>query len=70
MVEGFIQAWWPQLTAVLVLVFWISRTISELRGANEKQDERLHQAEKKIESLFELWNHHIDRLLNEKSKKE
>jgi hypothetical protein len=68
--EGFVQTWWPQLTAVLVLVFWISRTISELKGRNDKQDEKLYQAEKKIENLFELWNKHIDRMLNERQRKD
>ena len=68
--ENFVQTWWPQLTAVLVLVFWISRTISELKGRNDKQDEKLYQAEKKIENLFELWNKHIDRMLNERQRKD
>jgi hypothetical protein len=68
--ESFVQTWWPQLTAVLVLVFWISRTISELKGRNDKQDEKLYQAEKKIENLFELWNKHIDRMLNERQRKD
>lgn len=57
--------WWPQITALFILVFWISRTISEIKGRNETQDERLHQMDKKIEQLFELWNHHVDRLLDE-----
>jgi len=68
--ENFVQTWWPQLTAVLVLVFWISRTISELKGHNDRQDEKLYQAEKKIENLFELWNKHIDRMLNERQRKD
>ena len=68
--ESFVQTWWPQLTAVLVLVFWISRTISELKGHNDRQDEKLYQSEKKIENLFELWNKHIDRMLNERQRKD
>lgn len=58
-----ILAWWPQITALLFLVFWISRTISELKGYNDSQDERLKQIEKKIENLFELHNKEIDRRL-------
>ncbi len=27
-----ITKWWPQITALFVLVFWISRTVSELKG--------------------------------------
>lgn len=59
-----ILAWWPQLTALLFLVFWISRTISELKGYNDSQDERLRQIEKKIENLFELHNKEIERRLS------
>lgn len=58
-----IMAWWPQITALVFLVFWISRTVSELKGYNESQDERLKQAEKKIENLFELHNKEIERRL-------
>jgi hypothetical protein len=47
------------------LVFWISRTISELKGRKETQDERLRQIDKKVEQLFALWNKHIDRLPDE-----
>jgi hypothetical protein len=59
-----ILAWWPQITALLFLVFWISRTISELKGYNDSQDERLRQIEKKIENLFELHNKEIERRLS------
>lgn len=59
-----ILAWWPQITALLFLVFWISRTISELKGYNDSQDERLKQIEKKIENLFELHNKEIERRLS------
>ena len=63
--------WWPQITALFILVFWISRTISELKGRNETQDERLCQINKKVEQLFMLCNKHIDRPLDEaqRSKK-
>jgi hypothetical protein len=60
-----ITKWWPQITALFILVFWISRTISELKGRNETQDERLCQINKKVEQLFVLWNKHIDRPLDE-----
>ena len=55
----------PQIKALFILVFWISRTISELKGRNETQDERLRQIDKKVVQLFVLWNKHIDRLLDE-----
>ena len=60
-----ITKWWPQITALFILVVWISRTISELKGRKETQDERLRQIDKKVEQLFALWNKHIDRLLDE-----
>jgi hypothetical protein len=59
-----ITKWWPQITALFILVFWISRTISELKGRNETQDERLRQIDKKIEQRFALWNKQIDRLFD------
>ena len=59
-----ITDWWPQITALVFLVFWISRTVSELKGYNDSQDERLKQAERKIENLFELHNEEIKRRLD------
>lgn len=61
MVESFAQDWWPQITAVVVLVAYLSRI-------NAAQNERLNQLEKKVEELFKLWNKHIDWLLNHKDK--
>ena len=60
-----ITKWWPQITALFILVFWISRTIRELKGRNETQDERLRQIDNKVEQLFVLLSKHIDRLLDE-----
>lgn len=60
----FIVEYWPQITALLLLVFWISRTISEMKGHNESQDERLRQIDKKIEQLFDFWNDTMRRQLD------
>ena len=60
-----ITKWWPQITALFILLFWISRTIRELEGRNETQGERLRQIDNKVEQLFVLWSKHIDRLLDE-----
>jgi len=60
-----ITKWWPQITALFILVFWISRTISELKGRNETQDERLRQIDKKVGQRLVLGNKHIDRLRGE-----
>ena len=57
--DTFIQNWWPQLTALVILVAYLSR-------GNAAQNERINQLEKKVEQLFVLWNKHIDWLLNRK----
>jgi len=60
--------WWPVITAFFVGAWWVSRNIAKLEAQNNTHEERLRQIDKKIEQLFSLWNHHIDRLLNERSK--
>ena len=61
MVETFAQQWWPQITALVILVAYLSRV-------NAAQDERINQLEKKVEDLFSKWNEHISWLLNRKDK--
>ena len=61
MVETFAQQWWPQITALVILVAYLSRV-------NAAQDERINQLEKKVEDLFNKWNEHISWLLNRKDK--
>jgi len=61
MVETFAQQWWPQITALVILVAYLSRV-------NAAQDERINQLEKKVEDLFKKWNEHISWLLNRKDK--
>ena len=61
MVETFAQQWWPQITALVILVAYLSRV-------NAAQDERINQLEKKVEDLFIKWNEHISWLLNRKDK--
>ena len=60
--DTFIQNWWPQLTALVILVAYLSRV-------NAAQNERINQLEKKVEQLFVLWNKHIDWLLNRKDER-
>ena len=60
--DTFIQNWWPQLTALVILIAYLSRV-------NAAQNERINQLEKKVEQLFVLWNKHIDWLLNRKDDK-
>lgn len=61
--------WWPVITAFFVGAWWVSRSISKLESQNDKLDTRMKNAEDKLTALFDLWNHHIDRLLNERDKK-
>ena len=59
MIESFVQTWWPQLLALIVLVAWLNRQQSRTAV-------RLEQLEKKVESLFVLWNKHMDRLIDKR----
>jgi len=59
MIEGFVQTWWPQLVALVVLVAWLNRQQS-------RTEVRLEQLEKKVEQIFILWNKHVDRLLDKR----
>ena len=59
MIESFVQTWWPQLLALIVLVAWLNRHQS-------RTEVRLEQLEKKVESLFVLWNKHMDRLIDKR----
>jgi hypothetical protein len=61
MIEGFLQTWWPQLTAFVFLVAWLNRESTRITV-------RVEQLEKKVESLFVLWNKQIDRELDKRSK--
>jgi len=61
--------WWPVITLFLAMAWWISRSIARLESKNDKLDTRMENAEDKLTSLFDLWNHHIDRLLNERKPK-
>lgn len=59
MIEGFVQTWWPQILALIVLVAWLNRQQS-------RTEVRLEQLEKKVENLFVLWNKHMDRLIDKR----
>lgn len=61
MIEGFVQNWWPQLVALVVLVAWLNRQ-------QTRMEVRIEQLEKKVENLFILWNKHMDRLLDQARK--
>ena len=61
MIEGFVQAWWPQICALVILVAWLNRQ-------QTRMEVRIEQLEKKVESLFVLWNKHMDRLIDKGDK--
>lgn len=61
MIEGFVQDWWPQLVALVILVAWLNRQ-------QTRMEVRIEQLEKKVENLFILWNKHMDRLLDQARK--
>jgi len=61
MIEGFVQDWWPQLVALVILVAWLNRQ-------QTRMEVRIEQLEKKVENLFILWNKHMDRLLDQTRK--
>jgi|TARA_S200002703_G_C3696020_1_gene213755 hypothetical protein len=62
MIEGFLQTWWPQLTAFVFLIAWLNRESTRMTV-------RVEQLEKKVEALYILWNKQIDRMLDKADKK-
>ena len=62
MIEGFLQTWWPQLTAFVFLIAWLNRESTRMTV-------RVEQLEKKVEARYVLWNKQIDRMLDKADKK-
>lgn len=61
MIEGFVQEWWPQIVALVIMIAWLNRQ-------QTRMEVRIEQLEKKVENLFILWNKHMDRLLDQARK--
>lgn len=61
MIESFFQEWWAQITGLVLLVAYLNRQQTMMQV-------RIEALEKKVESLFILWNKHMDRLLDEKDR--
>ena len=61
MFEGFVQEWWPQIVALVIMIAWLNRQ-------QTRMEVRIEQLEKKVENLFVLWNKHMDRLLEQNRK--
>lgn len=60
-IETFFQAWWPQIVALVVLVAWLNRQ-------QTRMEVRIESLEKKVETIFILWNKHMDRLIDKGDK--
>jgi hypothetical protein len=56
-----VQEWWPQIVALVIMIAWLNRQ-------QTRMEVRIEQLEKKVESLFVLWNKHMDRLLEQNKK--
>ena len=57
MIENFVQTWWPQIVAFVIMIAWLNRQAA-------LHENRIHQLEKKVETIFQLWNKQIDRMLD------
>ncbi len=62
MIEGFLQTWWPQLTAFVLIIAWLNRE-------SMRMTVRVEMLEKKVEGLYVLWNKHVDRMLDKTDTK-
>ena len=61
MIENFVANWWPQITALIVLVAYLSRQ-------NAATEERLNALEDKMKSIWQEHNRIVDYLLHKKDK--
>ena len=57
-IETFFQDWWGQILALVCLVAWLNRQ-------QTRMEVRIESLEKKVETLFVLWNKHMDRLIDQ-----
>ena len=62
--------WWPVITALGLMAWWVSKSIADLKAHNDKQDARLDEHSGKITALFELYNDLIRRRLDKLDRKE
>jgi len=62
--------WWPVIIAFGGMMWYISKSIQELKAHNDKQDTQIEENSKKITTLFNLYNELISRRLNKLDKME
>ena len=60
--------WWPVIIAFGGMMWYVSKSIADLKGHNEKQDEWISENTKKITSLFDLHNETVKRRLDKLDK--
>jgi len=51
------------------MIWWFSRSISNLENKNDRMDERMQDAEDKLTTIFNLYNSLISRMLDERKPK-
>ena len=61
MIEAFLQEWFGIISAAILLVAFINRSITNLQT-------RVSETENKIREIFKLYNSMIERELNRKGK--
>lgn len=62
--------YWPIITALAVMAWWVSKSIADLKAHNDKQDTRLDEHSGKIAALFDFYNDLIRRRLDKLDKLE
>ena len=60
--------WWPVITALGLMAWWISKSIADLKAHNDKQDTRLDEHGGKITTLFDFYNDLVRRRLDKLDK--
>ena len=66
--------WWPVIAAGAGIMWYISKSIQELKAHNDKQDTQIEENSKKITTLFTFFNdltrRRLDKLDRLEGKKE
>lgn len=56
--------WWPVIAFGAAMAWWVSKSIGDLKGHNDKQDAWIDENSKKITELFKLYNAMVERRLD------
>ena len=66
MIESFLTDWWGQIMALVCLVAWLNRQQTRME---KRIQVHIKKQKKKVETLFILWNKHMDRLIDKANDK-